>query len=83
MKRLYICYFKDIEWISVIVAHSHKKAKKEFFKIYKGTTGNFYDEEWMDIRVRLSKSEIDVSKLEIGEIGSDWGYEHGIYTERY
>lgn len=81
MKRLYICYFKDTEWISAIVAYSHKKAKKEFFKIHQGTTGNFRDEEWMDIRVRLSKSKVDVSKLEIGEIDSDWGYKNNIYSE--
>jgi len=83
MKRLYICNFKDSEWISAIVAHSHKKAKKEFFKIYRGTTGNFYDEEWMDIRIRLSKSTVDVSKLELGEIGTDWGLKYKIYSDEY
>jgi hypothetical protein len=81
LKRLYICRFKDDEWISAIVANSHKKAKKEFFKLYRGTTGNFYDEEWMDIRVRLSKSDADISKFPLGEIQSEWGFKNGIYSE--
>ena len=71
MKRLYICSYVDSGWISAIVAHSHKQAKKIFFNIYQGTTGNFRDEEWMDIRIKLSESEADISKLPIGEIGSD------------
>ena len=83
MKRLYICRFKDTEWISAIVAYSHKQAKKIFYKDNRGTTGNFCDEEWMDIRIRLSKKKVDVSKLEIGEIDYDFGFKHGIYMEMY
>ena len=79
MKRLYICFYKDAEWIMGIVAHSHKQAKKIF---YKGSR-SMYDgcDYWIDIRLRLSKKEVDVSKLPIGEIESDWGFKYEIYSE--
>ena len=80
MKRLYICSFKDDDWIAGIVAHSHKQAKKIFNKIHK----SHHDDSWwafLDIRIRLSKSNVNVSKLEIGEIEYDWGFKNGIYTE--
>ncbi|MHA1191257.1 MAG: hypothetical protein ACTSP9_03050 [Promethearchaeota archaeon] len=78
MKRLYICSFKECEWISAIVAHSHRRAKLVFYKIYRGVE-DFLD-EYLEIRVHLSKSKIDVSKLPLGEVDSDWAYSNEIYT---
>jgi len=82
MKRLFICQFEDNDWIAAIVANSHKQAKKIFYKNYRGTTGDEYT-EWIDIRIRLSKSKLDVSNMDIGEIGTDLGYKHKIYSDLY
>lgn len=81
MKRLYICRYKDAEWIAGIVATSHKQAKKLFYKNWRSEHGGWSGDCWIDIRIRLSKSDVDVSKLPIGEIEYDWGFKNGIYIE--
>ncbi len=82
MKRLYICWYKDYEWIAAIVATSHKQAKKLFYGNWRGITGDDWC-EWILIRMKLSPSTVDISKLPIGEIDTDWGLKHDIYTDEY
>jgi len=81
MKRLYICWFRDEPVIVGIVANSNKEAKEIFYNKYHDK--NLGCTKMTDIRTHLSKTEVDVSNVQIGEVSQEWGIKHDIYLDDY